>query len=167
VLPHGGAIRCQTKEEWIAVPVPDAGIPREVVETARAAIKDNRAPSEAGRRFWELSGGIVRCGVCGNAMDNRTMLKKTKNHSYFYHKCRKHHAYGDAGCPHGKNHRAEKLEAAAWKIVSGLLQDSARLREGLEDMIERERAGVHGDPARQAKAWLDKLAEVDRKRSRF
>lgn len=100
-------------------------------------------------------------------MDNRTMLKKAKKYSYFYHKCRKHQAHGDVGCPHGKNHRAEKLEAAVWKVVSGLLQDPKRLQNGLEDIIERERAEVRGDPARQAKVWLDKLAEADRKRSRF
>lgn len=46
------------KEEWIAVPVPDSGIPREWVDVARERIKDNRAPSSAGHRFWELSGGI-------------------------------------------------------------------------------------------------------------
>lgn len=52
------------KDDWIAVPVPDSGIPREIVEAARTVIKDNRVPSKAGRRFWELSGGIIRCGVC-------------------------------------------------------------------------------------------------------
>ena len=51
------------REEWIAVPVPDSGIPREVVDAARGIIKDNRAASKAGRRFWELSGGLVRCGL--------------------------------------------------------------------------------------------------------
>jgi site-specific DNA recombinase len=46
------------REEWIAVPVPDSGVPREVVDSARRTIKYNRAPSNAGRRFWELSGGL-------------------------------------------------------------------------------------------------------------
>src|SRR5215210_7885685 len=46
------------KEEWVAVPVPYAGIPREMVDAAREAIKDNRRPSSAGRRLWQLSGGI-------------------------------------------------------------------------------------------------------------
>jgi site-specific DNA recombinase len=52
-------------EERLYVPVPYAGIPRELVDAARAAIRDNRRPSNAGRRFWELSGGILRCEVCG------------------------------------------------------------------------------------------------------
>jgi hypothetical protein len=33
------------KEEWIAVPVPDSGIPRAVVEMARAAVEGNRRPA--------------------------------------------------------------------------------------------------------------------------
>ncbi len=44
------------KEEWLFVPVPDAGIPKKVVEDARQSLKDNaRKPSEAAQRFWELS----------------------------------------------------------------------------------------------------------------
>jgi site-specific DNA recombinase len=60
------------REEWIAVPVPDSGVSREIVDTARQAIKHNRAPSNAGRRFWELSGGFVHCGLCGHVMDSHT-----------------------------------------------------------------------------------------------
>src|SRR5215210_9305689 len=51
----------KSKEEWIAVPVPDPGIPREVVDAAREARKDNKKCSSAGSRFWELSGGVSRC----------------------------------------------------------------------------------------------------------
>jgi len=52
------------KEEWIAVPVPDSGIPRELVDAARAVVKSNRKPARAGRRFWELTGGVASCGGC-------------------------------------------------------------------------------------------------------
>src|SRR4051794_32401973 len=45
------------KTEWIGVPVPDSGIPREWVDAAREAIKDNRRTANSGARFWELSGG--------------------------------------------------------------------------------------------------------------
>jgi hypothetical protein len=40
------------EEEWVCVPVPDSGVPREWVDAAREAIKDNRKSSNAGRRFW-------------------------------------------------------------------------------------------------------------------
>jgi site-specific DNA recombinase len=72
------------KEEWVAVPVPAAGIPREVVDAARTAIKDNRRHSSAGRRFWELSGGIIRCEVCGNGMQTRHYVAKGKYQYGYY-----------------------------------------------------------------------------------
>jgi flagellar motility protein MotE (MotC chaperone) len=51
-----------------------------------------------------------------------------------------------------------------WEFVSGLLKNPDRLRTGLDEMIERECKGTRGDPARAAKAWVEKLAEVDRER---
>jgi hypothetical protein len=51
------------KEEWVVVPVPDSGIPREWVDAARDTLKGNSVPSSAGRRVWEISGGIATCKV--------------------------------------------------------------------------------------------------------
>jgi hypothetical protein len=63
------------KEEWVGVPIPDSGIPPEWVDAARERIKDNRVPSKAGDRFWELSGGITRAkdagGECGSPAKSR------------------------------------------------------------------------------------------------
>lgn len=53
-----------------------------------------------------------------------------------------------------------------WKFVSGLLKDPERIRAGMERLIDQERASGHADPEREAKAWLEKLAEVDRQRVR-
>ena len=155
------------KEEWVAVPVPDAGVPREVVDAAREAIKDNHAPSKAGKRFWDLSGGVIRCGLCGNRMQTRSILARSKTYYHHYYDCRKHHHHGKAACPNNRHFRAENVEGPVWELVSGLLRDPERLRQGLEEMIEVERAGLRGDPDREARAWLDKLAALDRKRSRF
>ena len=55
-------------EERIGVPVPDSGIPREWVDAARGNLSKNRKPANAGRRFWDLSAGILRCAACGRAM---------------------------------------------------------------------------------------------------
>ena len=51
-----------------------------------------------------------------------------------------------------------------WDLISGLLKDPGRLKAGLEEMIEQERAGLRGDPDQEAKTWLEKLAEVDQER---
>jgi len=86
---------------------------------------------------------------------------------YFYYRCIRHRREGDEACANGKSYRADGLERSVWEFVSGLLKDSERIRKGLEALIEEERAGMLGDPHRQAKAWLKKLSEVDSKRSRF
>jgi site-specific DNA recombinase len=157
------------RSEWIAVPVAGAGIPREWVEVAREAIRDNKRPSSAGRRYWELSGGVLHCGGCGSRMNTETAWASRSRAAkkYFYYKCPKARHGGPEACPHNKGYRAEKVERLIWELVSDLLKEPERLREGLEEMIERERDGAHGDPDREAKAWANKLAEADHKRARF
>ena len=56
------------REEWVAVPVPDSGIPRETDEAARHIVANNKPCSSNGDRFWELSGGVLRCSECGRRM---------------------------------------------------------------------------------------------------
>jgi uncharacterized membrane protein len=51
-----------------------------------------------------------------------------------------------------------------WDLISRLLKDPERLKAGLEEMIEQERAGLRGDPDQEAKTWLEKLSEVDQER---
>ena len=66
------------------------------------------------------------------------------------------------------NHRAEDLEAKVWGFVSNLMKKiSEQLREDLERMVELERRELRTDPEREAKAWLEKLAEADRMRSGY
>jgi hypothetical protein len=66
-----------------------------------------------------------------------------------------------------KMRRAAKVEAQVWETISGLLKDPEQLRADLDKMIELERNSMRGNPDREQKAWLDKLAEVDRKRARY
>jgi hypothetical protein len=54
-----------------------------------------------------------------------------------------------------------------WALVSELLTDSERLRAGLDEMMDRERSGVRVAPDREAKAWLERLAEADRMRAGY
>lgn len=157
------ALETKGQSEWIAVPVPDAGVPREVVDAARAAIKGNRPSSNAGRRFWQLSGGVMRCGACGNAMSPQTSVRKS-GYMYFYYHCSRGANSGRHNCTSTKCFRAEQMERAVWNFTSELLTKPEQLRADLERMIELEREGVRGDPEREAKGWLDKLAEIDQER---
>jgi site-specific DNA recombinase len=170
VSPSGRVYRAKVKaitrprEEWIAVPVPDSGIPRRVVDAAREAIVDNKPNPSNGDRFWELSGGVFRCGVCGSRMRTNVTQKVAKR--YYYYICRKHHEER-AACPNRKSHRADKVEPGVWGLISELLQKPERLRADLESMIEVERSGLQKDPDREARSWSEKLTELNRKRARF
>jgi hypothetical protein len=108
------------REEWIAVPVPDAGVPRELVERGREALRNNEKCSSAGRRFWELSGGIIRCAECGRALVPVTTLKggKAYHRRIFYYQCRTRRQTGKHACTFSKSINAQKAEAAVWLAVS-------------------------------------------------
>jgi site-specific DNA recombinase len=164
-----GKYSIKDESEWVAVPVPDAGIPRQVVEAARRTVLRYRGTSKAAGRFWELSGSIMRCAECRRAMNPQKTgyTRKSGDKGYvFYYRCPRAYGY-DGECSHRKNHRADNLEPAVWKVVSGLLKEPERVREGLEQLIEEERRGMRGDPAQEQAPWLRKLAEVDQRRASF
>jgi site-specific DNA recombinase len=151
--------------EWIAVPVPDAGVPRDVVERAREAIKDNRPPSSAGHRHWQLSGRILYCGECGRSMTPRTSKGGSNRPKlYCYYACL---PQDRAARSNRKKLRAQETEDLVWEVVRNLLTHPEQLRIDLEEMIEHRRRGIRGDPNREANAWLQKIAETDRMRSNY
>jgi site-specific DNA recombinase len=128
------------------------------VEAAREAIKDNRVSSSADHHFWELSGGIPRCGGCGNAMMTNGFLSRGKR-MLFYYRCPTRLRDREA-CTQPKNRRADEVEPLVWGLVSEILTDPEQLRSDLERMIETEREALRGDPDRETKAWLEKPTEV-------
>ena len=157
------------REEWIAIPVPDAGIPREWVDSARETIRDNLKFSRAGGHFWELS-GLMKCSVCGRGMlGNSPTSGSNKNNKKVsrYYRCRTRHLEGKGACSMSKNIRAGEAERAVWSLVTGLLLDPEALREGLDEMVEQERAGKQGNPEEEAALWLDRLSDVGLKRASF
>ena len=157
------------KDEWIAVPVPDAGIPLEWVDASRAMLAQGRSPSKVDGRFWELSGALMRCGECGRAMEAmvKTARKKSGGKYVFcYYRCREGNRRRET-CSNNKCIRSDWAHAAVWELVSGLLSEPERLREGLEAMIEEERKGLRGDPEHESKHWLKKLAEIESKRDGY
>lgn len=154
------------REEWVAVPIPDSGIPRELVDAAREAIKDNHPSSAADSRFWELSGGVLVYGGCGCRMMAFRQRKHSGSAYYHYYRCPTRHAHGKDACSMPRGVRAEETEALVWAFVLGYLKDPEQLRVGLERFIEEERGAVRGDPEREARMWLDRIAEADSQRTR-
>jgi hypothetical protein len=159
----------KSRDEWIAIPVPDSGIPTEAVDRARAILQNNPKPSSAGGRFWELSGGVLVYGGCGHRMQSdRKRRRATTNHYHHYYKCpnRRPRTGVLERCPGSrKSYKVEEVEALVWDFVSGLLKDPIRLEVGPEKRVEEERQkGTRGDPDREARAWLDKLTEAEHER---
>jgi hypothetical protein len=145
--------------------VPDPGVPREWVDAAREPIKDNRRPPSTNRTFWELSGSLLYCGCCGYVMLHDSRVHEDGAWHYYRFSHRWHN--GSDACPNGKGYNAKKVEPPVWQFVSTLLQDPSKVRAGLEALIARERKGTRGDADREAKAWLDRLAEADKLRRGF
>ena len=144
------------KDEWIAVPVPDAGIPLEWVDAARAMLAECRSPSKVDGRFWELSGALMRCGECGRAMEAmvKTARKKSGGKYVFcYYRCREGNRRRET-CSNNRCIRSDRRTPPCGSLVSGLLSEPERLRAGLEAMIEEERKGA----ARRPRARVEGLA---------
>ena len=156
------------REEWIAVPVPDAGVPAEEVDRARDALRHNEKCSSAGRRFWELSGGIFRCAECGRALVAVTSLKspKGRRRRMFYYMCATRRQRGKHACSFSKSMNAQRAETIVWDAVSILLTDPKSLKSDLEAMIEQEKE-TRGDPERAEKALAASPVEAERKREKY
>jgi hypothetical protein len=103
----------------------------------------------------------------GDSATHSTKTNKGRLYAYNYYRCSTRNRYGNEACTNSNRPRAEQLEGRVWEFVFGLLTDPEQLREDMERMVELERKNVRGNPEREAKVWLDKLAETDRKRGGF
>ena len=100
-------------------------------------------------------------------MESHTVGRRG-DRKHFYYQCRQRYNNGTRDCTNNKSIRAEEIEGLVWGFVSGLLKHPEHVRKGLEAMIEKERReGMRGNPERETKWWLERLSEVDRKRSSF
>jgi hypothetical protein len=97
-----------------------------------------------------------------------TSVTRNKNgKSYFYYCCASRREGNLSSSPNRKTHRAERIEPTVWDLVLALLTDSERMPAGLDEMIYRKRSRVRVAPDREAKAWLERLAEADRMRAGY
>jgi hypothetical protein len=117
-----------------------------------------------GKRFWELSGGIVRCDIRGHTLTTQ-MTYNRRGKPYFYYTCRTFYEKGRDFCPGRIYFRAAELENRVWSEVSEVLKSPERLRQWLERMIERERG--EPDPTKETVRLTRLLGEIEAKRARF
>jgi hypothetical protein len=144
-----------SREEWIAVPVPDAGIPAEVVDRARASLKGAK-PSKVAGRFWQLSGHAY-C-ACGCKLISRTTRRGGKAYSYYV--CSRYVRDGSEACPHGKWINAEKLERKVYEALRSVKAQDVRTQ--IQALMDRE-----GAPEAEIRASHGVLEDVSRKRDKY
>jgi site-specific DNA recombinase len=156
-------VSVKPRSEWIAVPVPDSGIPRDLVDAARDTIKNNQRSASRKHRFWELAGGITRCGGCGRVMYANTITNRNNLH---YFRCPTRRDNGKEACE-VTHRRADVIEAEVWESVRAVLSDPDRLRADLDAMIELKRQASRNDPTDEINHWLKVLADADEKRAKY
>ena len=133
--PHRTAL--YSREEQVAIPVVDSGIPHEVIDAAREAIRENHLNRGTGHRVYELA-GIVRCAECMNLLSTNRKMSGTKH--YFYYRCARNQRHGLVGCEMRRHFRAEVLERAVLMAVLDVVKDKDELiRKAEEDFEEKRR----------------------------
>jgi len=152
-------------EERVGVPVP-ALLPRALVDEAHAMLKTRKPKTlKHEAREWELR-GLVRCS-CGWKMGTHTARSGGNGKVYPYFVCNQRRQYGKAcGCKQ-KAFPAEDLERRVWRAVGALLSEPGRVLAELDRMISRARGRAEGDPRREERTLVGRLAELDRRRDGY
>jgi site-specific DNA recombinase len=152
------------EEDWIAVPVPDSGIPKEWIESARKILRQNVKPADKGRRPWELKGHLF-C-ECGVRMTSHVTGGKGGKHVYYYYLCSRRLHNGKDACTHARYHKAEELEHRVERVILDLIRRPEIMLEHVEREIETQKAEVADSAAHRA-MWQEQLQKIERKRSGF
>ena len=150
--------------DGIPVPIPDAGIPLEVVERARHRVENNRSPARGGDRLWELSKGILRCAKCGRAMQVLTMTPRAKSYNYYY--CQSTRAGAIDPCTMRTHIPAEAIEEEVLRQVSRLMDDKEYVLTKLEEHFALKRKELKRSGA-DVGALMRRVADLDRRRDGY
>jgi site-specific DNA recombinase len=149
---------------WCPIDLTGSGLERAVVDRARAGVANNKKPSNAGDRFWDLSGGLLRCGDCGRAMHTYRRRRRSGGYLYYY-RCRP--ATSLDVCGNRGSHRAEHLEHEAAVMFEDHL-GAGKIMELFDHALEEHyrRRGLRGSPERRA-ALTKRLRVIAQKRRGF
>jgi site-specific DNA recombinase len=140
------------RDQWIAVPVADSGIPHEVIDAARSRLDAKYRPRPTAVNTFEL-GGMITCSVCG------CLITGYSSGPYRYYVCNRRNR-NTSQCPEGASWNAGKLEKEVMRRVESFLQDPEAVRITLDKAIEELGSG---NPA----PWLLKVEDLDRRRAAY
>jgi site-specific DNA recombinase len=146
------------RDEWVAVPVMDSGIPHELIDAARGKLDARYRPRPKAQSFFEL-GGVLVCPECGCKITGYSGGFDSKGKAYRYYVCNARKR-DKSLCPHGASWNADKLERRVALRVESLLQDPDAVRLKLDHAIQEVSAT---DPT----PWLRKVEECDRRRAAY
>jgi site-specific DNA recombinase len=153
---RGQKVSWRPEEERVPIPVVSSGIPRELIDAARARIQNNRASRKKHSRVYQLS-GLLRCEVCGC-----TMIASRKVHGdreYFYYRCTTNQRDGYAKCSNNKGYVAEDTERRILDAVLDAVKDRDELiAKATEDYEAKKRDLLRrGGDSTDLYRQLDKL----------
>ncbi|MDP9412197.1 MAG: zinc ribbon domain-containing protein, partial [Actinomycetota bacterium] len=152
-------------EERVGVPVP-ALLSRALVDEAHAMLKARKPKTLTHEsREWELR-GILRCS-CGWKMYTHAVRSSGNGRRYFYYSCNQRRQYGKSCACEQKSIPAEDLEHRVWREVGALLSEPGRVLAELDRMISRARGRTEGDPRREERTLVGRLADLDRRRDGY
>ena len=150
--------------EGIPVPIPDAGIPLEVVKAARHAVENNRSPSRAGDRFGELSGGILFCSECGRRMQYFTTTPRST--PYHYYRCQTTNNGSAEACTMRAYVNASVIEQEVWEAVGTILDDKEYVLRKAREHFTRKRKELSRVGA-NAGTLTKRLEQIETKRIKY
>jgi site-specific DNA recombinase len=146
------------KEDWIAVPVADSGIPHEVIDAARGKLDARYRPRPKAASFFEL-GGMLVCSEFGCRITGYSGGFDSNGKAYRYYVCCRR-KQDKSTCPEGPSWNADKLEQLVALRVESLLQDPEAVRLKLDYAIEEVSTE---NPA----PWLRRIEDCDRRRAAY
>ncbi len=150
------------KEEWVAVPIVESGIPQQLVDRARSNIINNKRISKNGGVFWELSGGIAICGGCGRRMT--TVHVRNRDKPYNYYRCP---VVGQKTCPNRTYYRAEELEDKVISTLKEFFADRDNYHSLINDFFDKHIEELkRRNPDQEGKVWSQKISTLQQSLSR-
>ena len=148
----------------IPVPVPNAGVPLEVVKAARYKVHNNRSPSKSGSRFWELSGGILYCAECKRRMQPMTMTPRSTTYHYF--RCQGTTNGSADRCGMRTHIRADAIEAEVREAVGRLMDDKEYVLRKMERHFAQRRKEL-SRPGADAPKLANQLRQIEAKKVKY
>ena len=154
------------EEEWAGTPVPASGLPREIVEAARANLDDRHRPRRKSERYFELR-GLLFCEGCGLRLTTYTTgADRVTGKKYAYYVCQKRRKWGRDACPVGVRLPAEATEREIVGWAEEVLDDPEKITARMDAAIGEAR-GEARDPGATGRALSEAITALDGKRERL